>query len=60
MIDAPWGKRVLGSDHLYGLNCQAWPVVITHTTRSHASAPNFARASVLSTTKYLHEAKSTG
>lgn len=38
---------------MYGRNCHACPVVVTHTTLSHASAPNFWSASVLSTMKYL-------
>jgi hypothetical protein len=75
----PCWNSCLGSDHLYGLNCHSWPVVITHTTRSlrchmmdqsatttervgpldqrayqaSSTPPNFAKASTLSTTKYL-------
>jgi len=53
--DKPWWNNIRGSDHLYGLNCHAWPVVITQTTRSHASGPNLFRASTESTTTYLGE-----
>ena len=47
---SPWWNKTRGSLHLYGRNCHTWPVVRTHTTRSHASVPNLFRASTESTT----------